>query len=305
MSTPQNVHTNTAAPQPRKTKKTSYRAMTSLVTTWSFVIATVTGVVLYIVPEGRVAYWTIWELWGLTKGGWTHLHVIFSIVFVAVGVAHLVYNWKPFKNYMSERASGHVHVSRTVYGSLAIAAAFFAVTLYNLPPANWVMDLSAAIKSSWVVTPAYEPPFGHAEEVSLAGFAKRQRIDLDAAMLALRAQDLKVPTPEMALIDLAALNATTPMAIYAAIKPLEPQLEVKTVYTPAEVEEQFAGTGVGRKTLAEMASVLHIAPEAAQARLATRAIVADLDTPLKTIAEANGTEATELLKILLIDGYQP
>ncbi|HEY9163730.1 MAG TPA: DUF4405 domain-containing protein [Magnetovibrio sp.] len=294
---------NTQAPV--KVKKTSYRAMTSLVTTWSFVIATVTGVVLYIVPEGRVANWTIWELWGLTKGGWTDLHVIFSIVFVVVGVAHLIYNWKPFKNYMAERASGHVHVSRTVYGSLAISAVFFGLTLYSLPPANWVMDLSSSIKSSWVVSPAYEPPFGHAEDVSLAGFAKRQRIDLDAAMLALKAEGVEIPTPEMAIKDLAALNAITPMALYETIKPLEPKVELKAVYTPAEVEDQFAGTGIGRKTLAEMAKEVNLTPEAAQARLAVRDIIAKPDTLMKEIAEAHDTEATELLKMLLIDGYRP
>lgn len=295
----------TQTTRPVTKKKTSYRAMTSLVTTWSFVIATVTGVVLYITPEGRVAYWTLWELWGLTKEGWGDLHVIFSIVFVGVGVAHLVYNWKPFKNYMSERASGHVHVSRTLYGSLAIAAAFFGLTLYNLPPANWVMDLSSAIKSSWIVTPAYQPPFGHAEEVSLAGFAKRQRIDLDAALLALKTEGVDVPASDMALKDLAALNATTPMAIYEAIKPLEPKPEIKAVYTPAEVEEQFAGTGVGRKTLAQMAEELNMTPEAAQARLAARGITADGQATMKDIAEAHDFEAIELLKMLLIDGYRP
>lgn len=288
-----------------KPKKTSYRAMTSLVTTWSFVVATVTGVVLYIVPEGRVAYWTIWELWGLTKEGWTDLHIIFSIVFVGIGIAHLVYNWKPFKNYMASRASGHVHVSNTVYGSVGIAAALFGLTLYSLPPANWVLDLSSTIKHSWVVTPAYEPPFGHAEEVSLAGFSKRQRIDLDAAMLKLKAQGIEVPTPQMALKDLASLNATTPMAIYDAIKGLEPKTEIKAVYQPDDVEAQFAGTGVGRKTLGEMAEELTMTAEQSQARLAARGITATTDAKLKTIAEDHGTEAIELVKMLLIDGYQP
>jgi hypothetical protein len=288
-----------------KVKKTSYRAMTSLVTTWSFLVATVTGVVLYIVPEGRVAFWTIWKLWGLTKEGWVDLHVIFSIVFVVVGVSHLVYNWKPFKNYMAERAAGHVHVSRTVYGSLVITAVFFGVTLYNLPPANWVMDLSKTIKQSWVVTPAYEPPFGHAEESSLSGFAMRQRIDLDDALLALQGKGLKVPSSEMAIMDLAALNAITPMALYEMIKPLEPKIKIKTRYTPAEVDAQFSGTGVGRKTLAEVAAELNMTVETAQARLAARGIVADKDTTLKFIAEAHGSGANEVLKMLLIDGYQP
>ena len=124
-------------------------------------------------------------------------------------------------------------------------------------------------------------------------------------MLAIKAQGFDVPTPQMALKDLAALNATTPMAIYEAIKPLEEKVALKTVYTPAEVEDQFAGTGAGRKTLAEMAALLKLAPEVAQARLASRGIGADLEATLKAIAEANDTEATELLKVLLIDGYQP
>lgn len=286
-------------------KKTSYRAMTSLVTTWSFVIATVTGVVLYIVPEGRVANWTIWDLWGLTKGGWADLHVIFSIVFVIVGVAHLVYNWKPFKNYMAERAAGHVHVSRTVYGSLAIAGVFFGLTLYNLPPTNWVMDLSSAFKSSWVENPSYDPPFGHAEDVSIAGFTKRQGIDLDVAMLTLKAEGIEIPTTNMALKDIAALNMTSPMAIYEAIKPLEPKVEIKAIYTPAEVEEQFAGKGVGRKTLAQLAEELKIPPQKAVERLGARNITADGDMKMKDIAEAHASEAIELVKMLLIDGYTP
>jgi len=293
---------NAAAP---KEKRTSYRAMTSLVVTWSFVVSTVTGVVLYITPEGRIANWTLWELWGLAKDGWGDLHVIFSILFVIVGVAHLVYNWKPFKTYMTARAAGHVHVKRTVYGSLAVAAAFLVLTLAYLPPANWIMDASAAIKRGWVVTPAYEPPFGHAEDVSLAGFAKRQRIDLDAALLALNGAGIEVPDNDMALKDLAALNVTTPMAIYHAIKPLEPQAEIKALYSPAEVEEQFAGTGVGRKTLRQMAGELNMDTERARQRLAARGIEAGFDATLKDIADAHDTESIELVKILLIDGYRP
>lgn len=290
---------------PAKVKKTSYRAMTSLVVTWSFLVASVTGVVLYITPEGRVAYWTLWELWGFSKEGWNQLHVIFSILFVIVGVAHLVYNWKPFKNYMSQRATGHVHITRTLYGSLAIAGAFFVLTVLYLPPANWVMDLSASIKKSWVVTPSYEPPFGHAEEVSLAGFAKRQRIDLDAALLALKAVDIAVPDSTMALKDIAVLNGVTPMAVYDAIKPLEPKSEILAAYSPADVEAQFAGTGVGRKTLAEMAAELNMDVDKAIARLAVRSIAASPDATMKDIAEAHDSEALELVKMLLIDGYGP
>lgn len=284
-------------------KKTSYRAMTSLVVTWSFIIASVTGVVLYIVPQGRIANWMIWELWGLSKDGWTDLHVIFSVVFVVVGIAHLVYNWKPFKNYMAERATGHVHMTKTLGWSLAVTVAFFALSIFNLPPARWIFDLSDTIKESWVASPDYEPPFGHAEDVSLAGFAQRQFIDLRAAMKALDEAGIAVPDKQMKLKDIAALNSITPMDVYQAIRPLEQRPKLKTRYLPEDVEGQFTGTGIGRKTLAQMAGELELTPEAAIAVLASRGVAATTQQTMKSIADAHGTEAIEVVKMLLIEDY--
>jgi len=285
-------------------KKTSYRAMTSLVTTWSFVIATVTGVVLFIVPQGRIAYWINWKLWELTKEGWTDLHVIFSIVFVIVGVAHLVYNWKPFKNYMAERASGHVHIKRTVYGSLAITGVFFILSIFSLPPANWIFDLGTYFKEGWVVSQDYEPPFGHAEDVSLAGFSQRQRIDLKAAIDKLEGTGIAVPEQQMKLKDIAVLNSITPMDIYLVIKPLEQRPKLKANFKPTDVEAQFAGTGIGRKTLSQMAEELKLDAATAQARLAQAGVTAKVGDKMKAIADANDVEAIELVKILLIEGYK-
>lgn len=294
--------------QPAQTpakKKTSYRAMISLVTTWSFVIATVTGVVLYITPQGRIANWMVWDLWSLTKEAWGELHIIFSIVFVFVGVAHLIYNWKPFKNYMSERARGHVHIKRTVYGSLAITAVFFGLSIFNLPPASWIFDLEDYVKDSWIVSAEYEPPFGHAEDVSLAGFAKRQFIDLESAITQLESAGISVPEQQMKLKDIAALNSVTPMAIYLVIKPLEQRPRLKANFKAVDVEAQFAGTGIGRKTLAEMSDELKLDVDLAQTRLKTAAIEAAKGDQMKTIAEAHNLEAIEVLKVMLIEGYRP
>jgi hypothetical protein len=284
-------------------KKTSYRAMTSLVTTWSFIISTVTGVVLYITPQGRIANWVVWDLWSLTKSAWGELHIIFSIVFVLVGVAHLVYNWKPFKNYMSERAKGHVHIKRTLYGSLAIIAVFFVLSIKNLPPANWIFDLEDTIKESWIISPEYEPPFGHAEDVSLSGFAKRQFIDLGAAVKALNEAGIQVPEKRMKLKDIAAINGVTPMDLYLKIKPLEKRPEIKAQYSPEDVEAQFAGTGIGRKTLTDIAKELGMEVTSAQALLSKAGIDAKPEDKMKGIAEKQGIEALDLLKVLLVNGF--
>ncbi|MEG3617165.1 DUF4405 domain-containing protein [Magnetovibrio sp. PR-2] len=286
-------------------KKTSYRAMTSLVTTWAFVVATVTGVVLYITPQGRIANWVVWDLGGLTKTAWGELHIIFSIVFVVVGVVHLVYNWKPFKNYMAERAKGHVHVRNTVYGSLIIIAVFFGLSLANVPPASWIFDLEDQIKDSWITSPDFEPPFGHAEDVSLVGFAKRQFIDLPKAIDALNGEDIEVPDRRMKLKDIAAVNSTTPMHIYMVIRHLEDRPAVQSSYTPEEVEAQFAGTGVGRKTAGALAKELQMGFALFQGRLKLAGIEIKAEDKIKPIAEAHGIEALDVVKMALIEGYRP
>ena len=297
MSVPQKLS------KPRK--KTSYRAMTSLVTTWAFVIATITGVVLYITPQGRIANWVVWELGGLTKIQWGELHIIFSIVFVVVGVVHLIYNWKPFKNYMAERAKGHVHVKNTVYGSLVVVAVFLGLSLFNVPPASWIFDLEEQIKDSWIESSEYEPPFGHAEDVSLVGFAKRQFIDVTQAILVLNKAGVQVPDRTMKLKDIAAINSTTPMHIYMAIRHLEDRPAMQSSYTPEEVEAQFAGTGVGRKTAVDMAKELQMGFALFQGRLKLAGIEIKAEDKIKPVAESHGLEALDLVKMALIEGYHP
>lgn len=42
------------------------RRLTSLTALTSFVLLLVTSVVVYLAPQGRVAYWADWRLWGLS-----------------------------------------------------------------------------------------------------------------------------------------------------------------------------------------------------------------------------------------------
>ena len=43
------------------------RKITSMTMLVSFVLLLVNSVILYVVPEGRVAYWADWHMGGLTK----------------------------------------------------------------------------------------------------------------------------------------------------------------------------------------------------------------------------------------------
>ena len=85
--------------------KQSTRSLTAFLVTWAFLILTVSGIVLYIVPQGRIAYWVHWSLLGLGKSDWANLHMVFGCLFIATGILHLYFNWKPFKKYLADRGT--------------------------------------------------------------------------------------------------------------------------------------------------------------------------------------------------------
>jgi len=74
------------------------RGLTSLFTTAGFFVMSVTGIAAYIVPQGRIAYWTDWHFLGLSKVQWGNIHIISSLLFIVAGSFHIWFNWKPLLN---------------------------------------------------------------------------------------------------------------------------------------------------------------------------------------------------------------
>jgi hypothetical protein len=75
------------------------RGLTSLMTAAGFLIMTVSGIVAFIVPHGRIAYWTDWRFFGLTKNNWGDIHVIGCALFLIAGGFHIYFNWRPLTSY--------------------------------------------------------------------------------------------------------------------------------------------------------------------------------------------------------------
>lgn len=65
--------------------KQSLRSLMSFMVIWSFLILIVTGIVLYVVPHGRVAYWVHWSMLGMEKEQWGWVHMMFGGVFILTG----------------------------------------------------------------------------------------------------------------------------------------------------------------------------------------------------------------------------
>ena len=85
------------------------RKITSLTALLAFVGMVVTSLVLYIGPQGRVAYWADWTLLGLDKTQWGDLHINMGLVFLLSILLHIYYNWKAILAYLKDKAR-HVKV---------------------------------------------------------------------------------------------------------------------------------------------------------------------------------------------------
>ena len=290
----------------RKNKQSS-RSLIAFIVTWAFVILTITGLVLYVVPQGRVAYWTHWSLLGLGKEQWGDVHMMFGGIFIIAGIIHLYFNWKPFKKFLADRVKGQLQLKQEFVIAMTFSVVIVVMSIFHIPPVSWVFDLNQTLKDSWVTSPELEPPFGHAEEVSLAGISRRMGLDLEQGVRALKREGFSFNGPQDSLEKIALANNVTPMDVYAVIR----RYEIKPDPVPAfgmtieDVEARYAGTGLGRKTLADVCKSVQIGITNCVERLSVKGFKVASDEKLKQAAERYEINPIDVLKMLLVKDYKP
>lgn len=286
-------------------QKINTRGLTSFFTLFGFVIMSVTGLVLYVVPAGRVAYWVNWELWGLTKTEWGNIHILSSLLFIAAGAVHTYLNWTPLMNYFKNRVTSGIRLRKELAIASVISVLVVISSLYPVPPLNYLLDFNTYIKGVWVVQDDYEPPFGHAELLSLAMFSKKMDIDLSLAGAELKSNGIIFETPEETLEEIANRNGLSPMDLYLMIKKFEPSVtpDEPRTYTSEGVDLEFSGTGIGNRSLAAICEHTGVAFPTALERLNLNGITAAEDATLKMVAEKYDKNPMDLLKVMLVEEY--
>ncbi len=279
------------------------RAFTSLCSLVSFILLSITGIILYIEPHGRVAYWTRWNMLGLEKDQWGNIHLFAALLFLIASGFHLYYNWKPLIKYLSGKIETGLRYKHELLISGLIFFWIIVSGIFSLPPLAYMTDLSEAIKNSWVTAPELEPPFGHAELVSLKTFCKKQGIPLDQAMIELRKAGFKVNSPTNTLVEIAGSSGTSGMGVYKVIKKLEPKpkaMNSETEWTYEKIEETFAGSGVGRKTIGQIIKEHGLDHEMTSKRLKNNGIKANIGEYIKDVADNHDSTPIKILSMILI-----
>ena len=272
-----------------KKKRFHWRGWTTFVVTLSFIIDTVSGIILYIAPPGRVAHWTNWKIWGLTKDQWAAVHTIFGFVLLVIVALHLYYNWKVFTAFLWSTARKALHLKRELALSIAVCLIIFLGSIWNIPPFDTIMDIGEQFKESWEQS-RVRPPVSHAELLNLTDFAGAIQLPVERITEALTSRGYKIEGTHQTLGEIAQANRVSPEKLYADIQAGGP--------SPAPAKSS-GGSGMGRKTIRMICEEQGLPLEDILLRLNKRGIEAKPDDRLKDLAERLGKTPSEVSAIIL------
>jgi len=195
-------------------RKFSWRAFASVLTGVSFLGMAFTGVILFVVPPGRIANWTGWTILGLTKHQWIGLHDWFSIIFIVGAVVHTYLNWKALVSYFKSKLS-KAFAMRTEWALAVVVCAVVCVgMLYEVRPFSSLLVWNESIKRSYD-SPTREVPI-HAELLTLAELAEQvDAADLDTMLSNLKAHGIVVGSAQAVVGELAEAHNMTPVQLYS------------------------------------------------------------------------------------------
>lgn len=268
----------------------SWRGFVSVATGLSFLWMSITGIVLFITPKGRVANWVEWRMMGLTKDQWGGLHIWFSLIFMVVAAFHIYLNWQSLLNYFRDKVRRTYALRREWLFSLIICGIVFVGTLADVTPFSSLLVWNELIKNSWEVS-GQQAPIPHAELMTLAEIADRIKgIDSETMVSNLRTGGIEVESAHVIVAQLAEKNSLSPSELYA--------IAIGKSLSSSASEGNRGHHGLGQLTLQQYCDRIGLNINGTIERLRNQGIQARPDMLLRDIAHGAGIHASDIRDIL-------
>lgn len=285
-----------------------FRKVTSLTSFLSIIVLSITSIVLYFVPQGRVAYWADWTFLGLSKEQWGDIHICTGVLFLIISILHIWLNWKPILAYLKKK-SGEANFSSPAFFISLILTLFVAFgTLAGLPPMKQVLEFSSYLKDLGEEKYGI-PPYGHAELSPLSIFCKRMSLDVDKAVSSIKKSGYEIESPKESIKTIANRAGLTPKELHEII--LNDQPQSKKENTPNSISEMQkednhdsgssagSGAGIGRMSLEKYCYKYNLDLNTALGILREKGAVVDKDSTIREIAATLGLSSPREVSGLL------
>ena len=135
---------------------------------------TISGIVLYIAPVGKIARWTSWVVMGLSKQQWEELHTIFSFLFAIFSLMHIFnFNRRAIVSYIKSKTGKSINRGHEAIAATFISATILAFTIFVIPPIKGVLSFGSKASNYWQEK-APPLPFSNAQDSKLEMFSSKQ-----------------------------------------------------------------------------------------------------------------------------------
>ncbi|MCP5063573.1 MAG: DUF4405 domain-containing protein [Ignavibacteriae bacterium] len=272
-----------------KNKDFNWRSFTSLYITFSFIIMVISGIILFFAPPGRIAHWSYWAFFGLTKTEWQNIHTIFTFLFIVAGGFHIYFNWKPLMFYLKNKTQSSIKIKSELTYAIVASLLICILTLSNVPPFSTVLDFGEYLTNSWE-DESNTPPTSHAEQLNLTEFALLIDSDKKQMIQKLRSSGFSINNDDATLEEIAQENSITPSHI----------LEVLNIKSEKpNNSSNSSGRGYGRKSVEDVCEEAGITIDEGLLRLMNKNISANKRDNIKNIALKNEMLPSDVFNIIM------
>jgi len=279
-----------------------FRKIVSLTTLWSFIGMTLTGIILFIIPEGRVAYWADLRIIGLSKDQWGDLHTTISALFMISGLLHTYLNWNAIVLYFKSKAKKIVVFTPSFTISTIIFLIFVVGTYYKVSPFQDLLVLSDKVKESWREKVG-TPPYPHAELSKLNDLCKKEGLDINVVVQILKDNNVQFSSPDEKFLDISRKNKLSPSSLWDLIESkydeYEDKIEGANNATSEKMVSENQPTGLGKMKLSEFSKKYKISIDDAIITLKKEGFNPKEDMTLKEISEQKQVVPMDLYDLLL------
>jgi hypothetical protein len=199
-------------------KQFQWSAFISLTLLFVFLGLLLSGVVLYVAPEGSLARWIDWQVLGLDKAAWESLHTTLSFLFVLATLFHILWiNGTLLVYYFRQHKYGRLPIE--LLSSIVFFAALLFLSVGRYRPLHALYEGGNYLSDTWerdVVRPELDEaarlPFREvvaflAHPVSF----KEAKSDMDSL-------GIEVDNEELPFREVAAANDLSPEALYRKLQ---------------------------------------------------------------------------------------
>jgi hypothetical protein len=199
------------------------RSFFTLLLFLSALVAALSGIALYLRPEGSLARWVGWTWLGLDKQHWEAVHTVFVLLSLIAALVHLWYNWKPLASYIRSKASlilpsgKRMPLIREFLAALALTSTLLYAAVAQWQPLALLIDLRTQIKDGDYAMSA-PPPAADTDRMSFSDLCKTLGISEQSALEKARAHGIGIDDVSLTVGTLALRHSLSPEALYLMLR---------------------------------------------------------------------------------------